>query len=484
VSIDEKRNTMNNVSNYVKAEKFSTVEVTKALQKLKLGKSNGIDGIKNEHFKYASPRLHILLTLCVNAMLTHGYMCTDMMKTVLVPIVKDKNDDLSSVDNYRPIAITTASSKIVELLFLERLSVYMECHDNQFGFKSSHSTDMCVYVLKQIISFYSECNSPLVVTYLDASKAFDRVNFYKLFDKLMYRGVPAIYIRLLMFWYTHQEFMVRWGGTFSGSFLVGNGVRQGGVLSPVLFNVYMDGLSSVLNTLNTGCYFNGVLINHLMYADDLVIISPSIRSMQILLSHCDSYADLHDVKFNTKKSKCMLFKSDDIQITSGHNLFLSSKKLTFVSEHNYLGVILCSNECDDFSIDKQCKGVYARGNFILRHFRQCTDEVKILLFNSYCTSFYCSALWHCSKSSSIRRLKTAYNRIFRLFFCIIGQVSISWNLLTRNLNPFEVLLRKCSFNLRSRLYNSNNSIVDNIVNSTFSMTSKLHQRWDKTLFNF
>ena len=60
-------------------------------------------------------------------------------------------------------------------------------------------------------------------------------------------------------------------------------VRHGGVLSPVLFNVYMDCLSSVLNTLNIGCYFNGTMINRLMYADDIAIVSPSARSMQVLL---------------------------------------------------------------------------------------------------------------------------------------------------------------------------------------------------------
>ena len=142
---------------------------------------------------------------------------------------------------------------------------------------------MCVYLLKQIICFYTKCSSLLFVTYLNATNAFDRINFYKLFDKLLDRCVSAIYVRLLMFWYTHQEFSVKWACTFSSSYLVGNGVRQGGVLSPVLFNIDMDDLSVVLNNLNIGCCFNEIKINHLMYADDLVIISPSAISMQVYI---------------------------------------------------------------------------------------------------------------------------------------------------------------------------------------------------------
>ena len=154
---------------------------------------------------------------------------------------------------------------------------------------------MCVYVLKQIISFYSECSSPLFITYLDASKAFDRVNYYKLFDKLLQRGVPAIFVRLLMFWYTHQEFTVRWGNTLSDNFLVSNGVRQGGVLSPALFRVYMDDLSTVLNTINFGCYFNSTMVNHLMYADDIILICPSVNGLQELINVCGNFGfdDLH-----------------------------------------------------------------------------------------------------------------------------------------------------------------------------------------------
>jgi hypothetical protein len=76
-----------------------------------------------------------------------------------------------------------------------------------------------------------------------------------------------------------------------------------------------------------------------------------------------------------------------------------------------VGVTLCTYESDNLSIEKQCKGLYARGNLLLRHFRQCSDSVRSLLFNSYCTSFYGSSLWYDFKTESIRRLKTAYNRI-------------------------------------------------------------------------
>ena len=68
---------------------------------------------------------------------------------------------------------------------------------------------------------------------------------------------------------------VRWGQLLSTSFTVSNGVKQGGILSPHLFNLYMDGLSNVLNESKFGCMAGGKLVNHLMYADDLVLLCPS-----------------------------------------------------------------------------------------------------------------------------------------------------------------------------------------------------------------
>ena len=94
-----------------------------------------------------------------------------------------------------------------------------------------------------------------------------------LFTKLLRRGAPGYIVRLLMFWYAHQTMCVRWGSSVSSKFTVSNGVRQGGILSPFLFNIYMDDLSVNLKKCPTGCIAGGTIVNNLMYADDIVLLS-------------------------------------------------------------------------------------------------------------------------------------------------------------------------------------------------------------------
>ena len=134
--------------------------------------------------------------------------------------------------------------------------------------------------------------------FMDASKAFDRVNHWTLFKKLIDRGTPLIFVRIIMQWYTTQKACVRWGSALSDNFLITNGVRQGGILSPLFFNVYMDCLSESLSNTQTGCNVGGVMINHLMYADDMVIISPSAKGLQRLVDICAVYGQIHDILFN------------------------------------------------------------------------------------------------------------------------------------------------------------------------------------------
>ena len=89
-------------------------------------------------------------------------------------------------------------------------------------------------------------------------------------------------VRMLMYWYTKQELCIRWGPEMSSYFTISSGVRKGGILFPSLFVVYMDDLSSLLNTSRIGCHINDVCmhgcINHVFYADDLCLMAGPLCS--------------------------------------------------------------------------------------------------------------------------------------------------------------------------------------------------------------
>ena len=124
---------------------------------------------------------------------------------------------------------------------------------------------MCIYALKEILENHRSHNGSMIMGFLDASKAFDRLKHTTLFGKLIDRMVPNYIVRIVMYWYANQTMCVRWSGIVSQGFHVTNGVRQGGILSPYLFNVYLDDLSIALSAFRTGCSVGNSLINHIMY---------------------------------------------------------------------------------------------------------------------------------------------------------------------------------------------------------------------------
>ena len=178
----------------------------------------------------------------------------------------------------------------------------MSTSDHQFGFKRGTGTDMCIFLLKQIIFSYLQQGSPIFSIFLDASKAFERVFHELLFRKLLLRDVSPCFIRLLQYWYRQQQMRVRWGSQLSQSFGVSNGVRQWGKLSPYLFAVYIDQLSKDINRISAGCYIGNTLVNHIIYADDICCFSSSVAGLQDLLDVCDRFSYKNGIVFNSNKS--------------------------------------------------------------------------------------------------------------------------------------------------------------------------------------
>ena len=247
-------------------------------------------------------------SLRLQTMVKHDFLLQQFMTTMLVPILKNKNGDIASKSNYRPIALSTVASKIWEIILVNHVEEYIVRTENQFAYKKSHSTDICIFTLKECIRYYTVHNTPIYVCDLDASKVFDCINYWKLFKILVDRKCPVYVIKVLVYWYQEQRLCVKWDGMASDTFSVCNGIKQGGILSPKLFNIYVDVLSQRSNTVMAWCCMNGKVINHLYYADELVLLSPSTHGMQKLLDECETYASKYGMKFNENKSVVLNFK--------------------------------------------------------------------------------------------------------------------------------------------------------------------------------
>ena len=404
------------------------------------------------------------------------------MQTLIVPIIKDKRGDITDKDNYRPIALTCIVSKIFEFLLLEECEEYLYTTDHQFGFKSHHFTDQFVFVLQQIIEYYNSLSSPVYVCYLDASKAFDRISHWCLFNKLLSRQIPKCIIKLLVYWYTNQQFAIRWGSVVSKFFMVSNGVRQGGILSPALFNVYMDDLSTKMLSSKIGCNLNGVLFNHFLYADDSVICAPSPSALQKLIDLCESFAANNCIVYNVKKTKIMCFKPKSLQKLHVPVFSLSYKNIRLVNKEKYLGLELSDDLKDDQDLMRQLRCIYSYGNMITKKFKCCSDDIKIKLFKTYCCNFYGSHLWCNYKASTYNKIKVAFNNVFRSLMSVSRGTSISAIYVANNIDAFPVILRKSVFRFRTRLLCSSNCLINTVINSVFYNESSLCKKWQEILF--
>ena len=265
-------------------------DVLFAFRLLKAGKSDGSFGLVSDHLIHACDEFGTCVAMLLSALLVHGLAPEDMTSCTLIPIPKGKNVNVSDSSKYRTIALSSIFGKVFDLIFLNKFYDCLCTSERQFGFKRRHSTDMCTMVLKESLAYYTVDGGSAFCALLDATKAFDRVNYCKLFRILLDRDIPPVYLRLLLNFYTNSVACVSWNGVRSQRFPVENGVRQGGIISPILFCVYIDGLLRRLYESGVGCYVGHVYTGALSYADDVVLLARTPRALRIMLQICEEFA--------------------------------------------------------------------------------------------------------------------------------------------------------------------------------------------------
>ena len=392
---------------------FSWSDMVDAVFNLKVGKSASTF-IKAEHIFLGCPELLCYLHLLFNALLSHSYLPYDFLCGTISPIVKDTNGDTTNPSNYRPITLGPTFSQLFEYLLYNKFGVFLESDHLQFGFKRKHSAAHAVFVLKSCLEYYTNHGSNTLVAFLDCSKAFDTVSHYGIFLKLMKRGVPLCFLNIIIFLYLNMKSRCQWRGTFSEYFDVLTGTKQGGVISPRIFTLYMDDLIDRLKKRGIGCHLIDLFVACLFYADDLCLIAPTRSAMQEMLNLCQEYCSEFCLTFNVKKSKVLFFGKTSNQIC---DLMLDGKPLEFVNQWKYLGVTVTAGPSLSFSARPALASFYRAVNSILSVLRKPDELVLMNLLYSNCVPIlsYGAEVVEFS-NSDMRDCNTAINDAIRKIY--------------------------------------------------------------------
>ena len=387
--------------------KVSTDMLKDAMRKVEAGKKDGFVGLESDHLTNGSDMLYQKLCHLITFSFAHSHMPECLQASTIVSIPKDCRGSMIVSENYRGICLCSVIVKLMDIIMMATCGNSLDTSELQFAYKPGHSTTMCTTVMKEVIQHYKNNDSDVYLCFLDASKAFDRISYETLFGILIDRKFPAPYIRLLMDNYVKQDIRIKWGSTLSKPFKGSNGVRQGGVISPVLFTVYMDRLVERLKQCNAGCWVGHKYFGTLIYADDIVLISPSLSGLQKMVNVCGEFGKENSINFNAKKSHCMYVGKDDTADLS--DIMLNDKPLSWKLSAKHVGNIINQSLNDNDDIQYKMQLFFQQLNRLLADFQGARYDILCELFSKNCNSFYGSQCWN-MRSKDIQTLCRAWNR--------------------------------------------------------------------------
>ena len=369
--------------------------VRKAVLNLKGGKDDETYYLSSNHFIHASEIAIDKLSTILDLMLKHGLTNELVNKSVIKPVPKNMRKSISVSSNYRAISKNTIISKIVDNVMLLQIQDKLITSSYQFAYKEGYSTSMCSFLVAETIQYYKSNGSNVYMLSLDASKAFDRVKYTKLFRILIERSVCPLIIRFLINIYLISSATVKWNRCESELFNISNGVKQGAIISAPLFAIYIDPLISKLNAAKQGCYIGNICANAFAYADDIVILSPSCSALRELIAICEDMANELEIKFNPDKCTLLIFSNSEF-IKTNINIMLCGSRVKIVNSEKHLGHVFKSDYVDTFNLinmDNVIRDMKVRTNALSSHFKSVSWKSKTILFNSQCISLYGCYLW-------------------------------------------------------------------------------------------
>lgn len=325
-------------------DKISLEELNGAIKKLKNGKAAGHDRITAEMIKKLGELGKNLLLEVINRAWEERKIPEDWEVGVIMPIFKkgDKRD----CGNYRGITLLSIAAKLYERIMEQRLRRFIDPHleEEQSGFRQGRSIQDHIFSIKLIIDNVKRENKEVYLAFLDLEKAFDRVPRDKLWKILSQRNVEKQLIEAIESLYNNSRNYVRTNNQQSEEFLTTYGLRQGGVLSPLLFNVVMDDIIKKTKEKTTKLYvghnkLQPVRVSVCAFADDVAIFAKSEKDLQENLNRWKVELEKWNMKINAKKTKVLVAGKNQKRC----EVKIDNTNIDQVQTFKYLGVKINNN---------------------------------------------------------------------------------------------------------------------------------------------
>ena len=289
-------------------------EILAAIKHLKVGKSAGPDNLIPEFFKRS---IHIILPVLnklFNRPFLNGYFPPCWSKSILVPL--HKKGDINNTENYRGICLLDVLGKIFTSIINRRVTffvnLYSKISEAQFGFREGYSTVDNAFILNSIIERYlAKKKGKIYVCFVDFKRAFDSVNREKLWAVLKTNGLKGTLMKVIKSMYEGVKTCVRVNGDYTDFFNCDEGLKQGCLLSPILFSMFVNEFTKIIETSGLrGIQLHPDLIEIfiLLFADDIALISDTVGGLQSQLCLLHNFCKDKKITVHVGKTKVSVFR--------------------------------------------------------------------------------------------------------------------------------------------------------------------------------
>ena len=381
-------------------------EIKTAISKMKNRKAPGADQITSEVLKAGGEKMIAILEKIFNKILSSEKTPMDFSKMIVSPVYK-KGDKLLR-DNYRAIALLSIPGKVFLKILLERMktNVDRKLKESQYGFRAGRGTVDAIFVVRQMIEKAKEKDIPLHFHFIDFKSAFDTIWRAALWKMLLKIGVNPKLVNTIKYMYDNTKCAITIDNILTDWFVVRVGVRQGCILSPTLFNLYLEFVMDELSSLGD-FHLTEDLNTDIRYADDTTLIATTLQKLQFSTEELEQACKKWGLKINA--DKCKIISPDQPS-----NIQIEGATVEQVDSFVFLGSVVPTTVFDVKRRIALASSAFGRLKKNVWSKKGIPYSIKLRLYNALILpiAIYASETWTL-KAEDVHKLSVFENDCFR-----------------------------------------------------------------------